>query len=95
MSGAGNLSVEQSIQKWREPLRAFLRTQGPFVKSVNVLDDWLRFCPVFYPDRTRRAQIQILGLTLAQELPVWSHNSGRGQVYKNLHTQKTGIEVTA
>jgi hypothetical protein len=88
METCENSCTADYLNKWRPQLRKFLKTQrAPYIRSGTVIDAWKVFCPGFYPNSPRKAQIQTLGRLLSLELPVYSSNSRGGKVYKNKYSE--------
>ena len=88
-----------SRRKYHRPMREFLHSQGPFVKSGRIFDAWMRLHPKFCknaPDSTKR---MIIGRVLSDLLPKYSsdgHKSGgrrSGAVFVNVYCRKQGIGV--
>ncbi len=88
-----------SRRKYHKPMRAFLRTQGPFVKSAYIFDAWMQAHPKFCKNGTGLMKRMIIGMVLSDLLPRYSangHTSGgcRGGVaFVNVYSRKGGIEV--
>lgn len=88
-----------SRRKYHKPMREFLRTQGPFVKSAFIFDAWMQAHPRFYKNGTDLMKRMMIGRVLSDLLPRYSsdgHKSGgcRGGVaFVNVYSRKEGIEV--
>lgn len=88
-----------SRRKFHKPMRKFLRTQGPFVKSASIFDAWMRLHPKFYRNGTDLMRKMMIGRVLSDLLPRYSasgHTSGgcrNGIVFVNVYCRKEGIEV--
>lgn len=88
-----------SRRKFHKPMRAFLRTQGPFVKSASIFDAWMRLHPRFYKNGTDLMRKMMIGRVLSDLLPRYSssgHKTGgskNGAVFVNVYSRKQGIEV--
>lgn len=88
-----------SRRKYHRPMREFLRSQGPFVKSAFIYDAWMRLHPKFYKNGTDLMRRMMIGRVLSDLLPRYSsdgHISGgcrNGVVFVNVYSRKEGIEV--
>lgn len=84
-------------KKYHRPMREFLRTQGPFVKSAYILDAWMLAHPKFCKNGTDLMKRMIIGRVLSDLLPRYSsegHKSGgycRGVVFVNVYSRKEGM----
>lgn len=90
--------IQLSIRKkHHKPMRRFLRTQGPFVKSRQIFDAWMQQHPKFARNCSDTMKLQMIGRLLADLLPRYTseiRSGGKGgSVFVNIYTQKTGIVI--
>lgn len=92
----------QSIQRrfrapWHKPMREFLATQGPYVKSAWVIDAWITQYPDFMSTSSKLMRQQAVGRIMGDLLQKYTseRDAGRknGNVFINPYTQKQGISV--
>lgn len=88
-----------SRRKYHKPMRKFLRTQDPFVKSASIFDAWMRLHPKFYRNGTDLMRKMMIGRVLSDLLPKYSSNEHKtgglknGAVFVNVYSKKEGIEA--